>query len=106
MRQSLLAKCDYRHQQVEEKVVALITKEPPVEKKDQLNIRIDPVGDLLRSYCELIDSGQHYVVEQALRYTFGRDKEFQAWLKRNRTTGKRATHHQTEAAVSSESTME
>jgi hypothetical protein len=65
--------------QAEEKIVALIAKEPPVEKKEQLNIRIDPtVGEMLRSYCEFIASGQHYVVEQALRYTFGRDKEFKA----------------------------
>jgi hypothetical protein len=87
--------------------VALIAKEPPVEKKEQLNLRIDPaVGELLHSYCEFIDSGANYVVEQALRYTFGRDKEFQAWLKRNRTTGKTERHNETEGATVSESTIE
>jgi hypothetical protein len=70
MRPSLLAEVDSRDTQAEEKVVALIAKEPPVEKREQLNIRIDPtVGELLGSYCESIASGQHYVVEQALRYT-------------------------------------
>src|SRR5262245_2128874 len=105
MRQSLLAEVDLRDTQAQEKAMALIAREPPVEKKEQLNVRIDPtVGELLRSYCEFIASGQHYVVEQALRYTFDRDKEFQAWLKHNRTTGesKRKSGNEAGGAESSE----
>jgi hypothetical protein len=70
--------------------VALIAKELRTQKKEQLNTRIDPeVLEMLRSYCEFVDSSLHYVVERALRYTFHKDKEFQAWLLHKRTTGDR-----------------
>ena len=84
--------------------MALIEKEAPVIKKEQLNVRVDPgVARMLRSYCEFIESGQHHVVEQALEYTFGKDKEFQAWLKRNGTTkgGRENRGEKTDAATAS-----
>lgn len=67
--------------------MALIDRETPAVKKEQVNVRVDPeVAQMLRSYCEFIESGQHYVVEQALQFTFRKDKEFQAWLRRNGST--------------------
>jgi predicted transcriptional regulator len=58
---------------------------PP--KKEQLNIRVDPdVAQTLDHYCTFIASSQHYVVEQALRYMFGKDRDFQSWLTSQETT--------------------
>ncbi|MCP5111204.1 MAG: hypothetical protein GY953_10245 [bacterium] len=81
----------------------LIAKEPPTVKKEVLSVRIEPaVLELLRRYCEFIDSGQHYVVERALQYTFHKDREFQVWLRRNGTTGgEREAGHKAGSSVAS-----
>jgi hypothetical protein len=66
--------------------VPLISKQPRRVKKEQLNVRIDPaVGETLRLYCLFIESTQHHVVEQTLKYAFAKDKEFQAWVKQQET---------------------
>jgi len=51
-------------------------------KKVLFTGRVDPsVVEMLRAYCEFLNSSrQHHVVERLLRYAFSRDKEFQAWL--------------------------
>jgi hypothetical protein len=41
---------------------------------------------MLLRYCTFLDSSQHYVVEQALRYMFGKDRDFQSWLTSQETT--------------------
>ena len=60
----------------------LIEPETQPMKNEQLNVRIDPeVVATLRNYCEFLkSSSQHHVVEQSLRYVFGRDTDFQSWL--------------------------
>jgi hypothetical protein len=59
---------------------------PP--KKEQLNVRLDPDAlELLNQYCVFIESSQHYVVQQALRFMFGKDRDFQNWLSAQGTTG-------------------
>ena len=66
----------------------LIEPETQPMKKEQLNVRIDPeVVATLRNYCEFLkSSSQHHVVEQSLRYVFGRDTDFQSWLEQSRAT--------------------
>ena len=59
----------------------LIEREFIPPKKEQLNIRLAPdVLETLNRYCVFLNSSQNYVVEQALGYMFGKDREFQAWL--------------------------
>ena len=40
----------------------------------------EATATLLKRYAEFLDSTQEYVVVQALRLAFRRDKEFHAWL--------------------------
>ena len=59
----------------------LIEREFIPPKKEQLNIRLAPdVLETLNRYCVFLNSSQNYVVEQALGYMFGKDREFQTWL--------------------------
>jgi hypothetical protein len=65
----------------------LIEKEFVPPKKEQCKVRLDPdVMDLLESYCRFMESSQNYVLERLLRYGFNRDRDFQVWLQKNRTT--------------------
>lgn len=69
----------------------LIDREFIPPKKEQLNVRVDPdVMEMLNRYCVFLDSGQHYIVEQALRYMFTKDRDFQTWLSTQETTGAKA----------------
>ncbi len=76
----------------------LIDREFVPPKKEQLNVRVDPdVMEMLNRYCAFLESGQHYVVEQALRYMFTKDRDFQTWLTTQETTeekGKDASRSQ------------
>jgi hypothetical protein len=38
---------------------------------------------LLERYCEFIDSRAHHVIEEALKFTFSKDRDFQSWLEKN-----------------------
>ncbi len=67
----------------------LIDREFIPPKKEQLNTRLDPeVIGMLNRYCVFLNSSQFYVVEQALRYMFTKDRDFQTWLSTQETTGK------------------
>jgi hypothetical protein len=44
---------------------------------------------LLECYCEFIDSRAHHVIEEALKFTFGKDRDFQSWLEKNGATRER-----------------
>ena len=68
--------------------MALIPKEYVAPKKEQRNVRLDPATmKTLERYCEFVESSPNYVVENLLRYTFRRDREFQAWLENQPATG-------------------
>jgi hypothetical protein len=63
--------------------MALINRKPVVER-ETASYKLDRVIlELLKLYAEYIESPQEYVVNQALRYLFSKDKEFKAWLKAN-----------------------
>ena len=66
----------------------LISKQHRPVKKDQLNVKIDPaVAESLRMYSLFVESSQHHVVEEALRYLFSKDREFQAWSDQQEPAG-------------------
>jgi predicted transcriptional regulator len=61
--------------------MSLIQPQTKAPAKEQFTIRLEKdVAQTLRKYCEFIDSTQDYVLNQALRLTFEKDKAFQAWL--------------------------
>jgi len=69
---------------------ASIHEEPKPPKGEQLAVRLNPdTLEMLESYCEFINSSTYYVVEEALRYTFRKDKELQQRLLLHGTTGRK-----------------
>jgi hypothetical protein len=67
--------------------MSVIHRQPKRAKKESLSVRLTPqVMRSLERYCEFIDSGAHHVVEEALKFTFGKDKDFQSWLERKGVT--------------------
>ncbi len=62
----------------------MIEPEDKPRKKALFTTPVDPsVVEMLRVYCEFLNSSQHHGVEQFLRYAFSRDKEFHAWLEQH-----------------------
>jgi hypothetical protein len=67
--------------------MSLIEKERVPPKKEQCHVRLDPdVMQMLNQYCIFIESSPNYVVEESLRYTFTKDRDFQNWLSTQETT--------------------
>ena len=52
---------------------------PPARTPLSCKLTVD-MAALVKHYAEFIDSTQEYVVTEALRRVFDRDKEFQVWL--------------------------
>jgi hypothetical protein len=52
---------------------------PPARTPLNCKLTLD-MAALVKHYAEFIDSTQEYVVTEALRRVFDRDKEFQVWL--------------------------
>ena len=52
---------------------------PPARTPLNCKLTVD-MAALVKHYAEFIDSTQEYVVTEALRRVFDRDKEFQVWL--------------------------
>ena len=52
---------------------------PPARTPLTCKLTVD-MAALVKHYAEFIDSTQEYVVTEALRRVFDRDKEFQVWL--------------------------
>ena len=78
----------------------LIEQEIIAPKKEQVTVRLNPeLMELLECYARFIHSGQNYVVEQSLRYTFSKDRDFQQWLPKNRTTGAKENDRNTAAML-------
>lgn len=72
----------------------IIPAQPQVEPKDTLSLRLDRVlHERLKQYCEFIQSPKDYVIGQALRRLFRKDKDFTVWVE-SRPNG----HHQASAA--------
>jgi hypothetical protein len=70
--------------------MSVIERQPKLSKKESLSVRLTPqVMRLLERYCEFIDSRAHHVIEEALKFTFGKDRDFQSWLERNGATTER-----------------
>src|SRR5579862_5568848 len=60
--------------------MSIIPAQPQVEPKDTLSLRLDRVlHERLKRYCEFIQSPKDYVIGQALRQLFRKDREFAAW---------------------------
>ena len=59
----------------------IIPAQPQVEQKDALSLRLDhEVHERLKQYAAFIQSPKDYVVGQALRRLFRKDKDFAAWV--------------------------
>ena len=66
--------------------MSVIDRQPKLAKKESLSVRLTPQAmRLLERHCQLIDSSAHHVVEEALKFTFAKDRDFQSWLKQNGT---------------------
>ena len=64
--------------------MSVIERQPKLSKKESLSVRLTPQAmRLLERYCEFIDSRAHHVIEEALKFTFSKDKDFQSWLEKN-----------------------
>ncbi len=70
--------------------MSVIERQPKLTRKESLSVRLAPqVMRLLECYCEFIDSRAHHVIEEALKFTFGKDRDFQSWLEKNGATRER-----------------
>jgi predicted transcriptional regulator len=59
----------------------IIPAQPQVEQKDTLSLRLDhAVHERLKQYAAFIQSPKDYVIGQALRRLFRKDKDFTAWV--------------------------
>ena len=59
----------------------IIPAQPHVEQKDTLSLRLDhEVHERLKQYAEFIQSPKDYVIGQALRRLFRKDKDFATWV--------------------------
>jgi predicted transcriptional regulator len=53
----------------------IIPAQPQVEPKDTLSLRLDRVlHERLKQYCQFIESPKDYVISQALRQLFRKDR--------------------------------
>lgn len=75
-----------------------ILKAPPQQPKNvTLQLRVpEQVKSRLAQYIEFLKCTESYVVSEALKLVFERDKEFKEWAERRTTTGPDA---QTEPTV-------
>ena len=59
----------------------LIPAQPTVDKEN-LSLRLDrTVHERLKEYAQFIQSPKDYVIAQALRHLFDKDRDFAAWRK-------------------------
>jgi hypothetical protein len=64
----------------------LIPAQPTIVPRETLSVRIDRViHERLKLYAEFIQSSKEYVISQALRQLFRKDREFAAWLEARKT---------------------
>jgi predicted transcriptional regulator len=69
-----------------------VLKAPPKQSKTTVvQLRLDEEAKTkLTKYAEFLDCSPSYVVTEALKLVYGKDKEFQSWL-----SGRHANNHET-----------
>ena len=69
-----------------------VLKAPPKQPKTTVvQLRLDEEARMkLAKYAEFLDCSPSYVVTEALKLVYGKDKEFQSWL-----SGQRSNDHET-----------
>jgi hypothetical protein len=66
----------------------IIPSQPQLEHKDTLSLRLDhAVHERLKQYADFIQSPKDYIIGQALRRLFRKDKEFTAWIEARESSG-------------------
>jgi hypothetical protein len=72
--------CKYR----EERISMAVLKAPPKQLKTTVvQLRLDEDARMkLTKYAEFLDCSPSYVVTEALKLVYSKDKEFQSWLTR------------------------
>ena len=64
----------------------------PKRNREALTVKLDKTTiDELKLYAEFIDSTQEHVVNEALRLTFKKDKEFEEWREGRKGAGHATT---------------
>ena len=78
----------------------IIPAQPHVEQKDTLSLRLDrEVHERLKQYAEFIQSPKDYVIGQALRRLFRKDKDFTVWIESRPNGNHRASTDDTSEIV-------
>jgi hypothetical protein len=68
--------------------VAILKSPPRPPKNETLQIRVEEqIKAKLHRYAEFIDSSESYVVSEALKLLFRKDREFRIWLERQHRDG-------------------
>jgi hypothetical protein len=78
-------------EQGKEKISMAVLKAPPKQPKTTVvQLRLDEEAKTkLAKYAEFLDCSPSYVVTEALKLVYQRDKDFHAWL-----SGQRANSHE------------
>jgi predicted transcriptional regulator len=71
----------------EERISMAVLKSPPKQPKTTVvQLRLDEEARMkLAKYAEFLDSSPSYVVTEALKLVYRKDKDFQSWLSGQRT---------------------
>ena len=78
----------------------IIPAQPHVEQKETLSLRLDrEVHERLKQYAEFIQSPKDYVIGQALRRLFRKDKDFTIWVESKPNGNHRASTDDTSDGV-------
>jgi|SRR6516164_6263802 hypothetical protein len=66
----------------EERISMAVLKAPPKQRKTTVvQLRLDEEAKMkLTKYAEFLDCSPSYVVTEALKLVYHKDKEFQSWL--------------------------
>jgi predicted transcriptional regulator len=77
----------------EERISMAVLKAPPKQTKTTVvQLRLDEEARMkLAKYAEFLDSSPSYVVTEALKLVYRKDKDFQSWLSRQHTNTSEAT---------------
>jgi hypothetical protein len=68
--------------------MAILKSPPRPPKNETLQIRVEEqIKAKLHKYAEFIDSSESYVVSEALKLLFRRDREFRTWLEGQHQNG-------------------
>lgn len=68
--------------------MALIPKVEPKQEKKVVSARLDEKAHaMLQRYASFLGGATHeYIIGESLKHLFRRDKEFNEWLEKNRST--------------------